>query len=218
MYLPPAAADGEAEDQAAYAADDMGQLGDGVAAEQTVQEFAAQIEDHHQNEGDGDALFAHLRKGGQDDHHKDDAAGTEERSGGEEHELHKAGNQRRQGDAEEGGTVTVFLLHAGANQQQEQHIVHIVAIVGVTQHVGKHTQIGQRIAEGGAVDAEIAPGGVAVCPVAKHQCDQAQQGEGQQNGCIKADDDSSHGEYLFSNSLCHSILHLTKFVNGGEAK
>ena len=196
----------------------MGQLRNGVAVQNAVQQFAAQVEDHHENQRDGDALFPHLREGGQDDHHKDDAACAEECRIGEEHELHKTRHQCRQQDGEEDGAVTVLFLHHGANQQQEQHIVHIVAIVRVTQHVGEHTQIRQRVAQGGAIDAEIAIGGGAVRPVAQNEGDEGQEGEGQQHRGIKADHNASHGEYLFSKSLGYSILHLTKFVNGGAGK
>ena len=41
-----------------------------------VPDFLPQVDDRHQNEGEGDGARLHSRQGGEEDQHKDDAAGS----------------------------------------------------------------------------------------------------------------------------------------------
>ena len=127
---------------------------------------------------------------------------------GEEDEVHQTRHQRRDGDGPNHRAAAVFLLQPRADQQQQQHIAHVVLIAGVTQHVAEEADVGQRISQGGAVDGEELGGGRAVCPLAQQQRDEAQQGEGQDHRRVEANDDLFQDEYLFSNAFKGSILYL----------
>ena len=125
----------------------MGDLGDVVPLEQAVHDLAAQIEDDHQDQGDGDLASPHGRERGQHDHHKYHAAGAQQHRAREEQEMHQSRDHRRHRDGPRHGTAAVLLLQPGAHQQQQQHIAHVVFIVRVTQHMAEKTHIGQRVGQ-----------------------------------------------------------------------
>lgn len=63
-------------------------------------------------------------------------------------------HKRRHGDREQERAAAVFLLERRTDEQQKEHVAHIVAVARVTEDVREQAQIRQGIGERRAVDAE----------------------------------------------------------------
>ena len=87
-------------------------------------------------------------------------------------------------------------------QQQKQHIAHVVAVVGMAQHMAKEADIGEGIAQRGAVHAKELRGGVAAGHAIKTQRQQTQQCKGQHHRCIESNHKFFQGIILISVSFC----------------
>ena len=167
-----------AEGGAAQAAHDVHKVCHVIVHKDDIVHLLAKVQCRHQQHGDRDAA-GKARQRGQHDEHEHDAGRTQQPRVGEQDALQHAGDQRGEQNALEQRDAAVFLLHGRAHHQQQHHVSHIVAVVGMAQHMAHQPEIGQGIGEGGAVDAEKSGGGPAAGEVSGDQSRQGQKSEGE---------------------------------------
>ena len=79
----------------------MGELGDVVPIRERAPDLLAEVEDHDEDEGEGDLAFVEVREGGEEDHHEDDARGAEEDGVREEEDVEHSGDEGGGGEEDE---------------------------------------------------------------------------------------------------------------------
>lgn len=104
-------------------------------------------------------------------------------------------HKRRHGDREQERAAAVFLLERRTDEQQKEHVAHIVAVARVTEDVREQAQIRQGIGERRAVDAEKPRGRRAARDIPEQERQQAQQRKAQHHGRVEADDKFFQGRF-----------------------
>ena len=176
-------ADQIAEDCAAGAADQVHEIGHIVLEEDGRVDLAAQIDDSHQNQCEGDGARPHPGQGGEHDEHEDDAAGPQQGAIGEEEALEHSGDEGGGQDTQEEGAAAILLLQRGPHHQEEHHVVCKVLPALMAKHMAEQADE-EGGADAGAVNREEFPGGLSLGDQAQQEDSKGQQEKGEDYGGI----------------------------------
>lgn len=128
-----------AEDAAAEPAHNVAELGD-VVRREGVRDLAAEVEQHHQDEGQGQLALVEVGERGQEYHHKDDARGPHE-AGREQKNVEDPGHQGRDRDHDGHAAGAVVRLEYRPEEQYEGEIRQEVVEVRVPEDVAHEPDI-----------------------------------------------------------------------------
>lgn len=193
----------EADQGAAQAAHDVGELGDVILYKEGVPQLTPQVEDKDKDQSQRNGARPDPAEGGEQNHHKYHAGSAQQSSAGETDEMNEARNQSGEYNGPEHGKTAVAVLQSGAQYQQQSEITYQMGEIGMPQHMSEKADEGEGIGQGTAVDREQMAGGPAVGQDIQSQRQQAQQRKGQGDGSIVRNfqNGSFHGDSAFLSSL-----------------